>query len=243
VVTVHDLAVLREPRWFPVWSRSYGRHAVPRTLRLADRVVCVSRATADDVVERLGVPEARLRVIENGIDPRFSEPPGPRPLDGPYLLFVGTPEPRKNLPRLLEAYAELRRLGRPETLVLAGSGGWGDSDPAPASGVVSLGRVSDDRLRDLYAHAEATLYPSLWEGFGLVAGEALAAGCRIVCADVPALREVADDQASYCDPRSVESIVEATLRALAGPAPFPRRVFTWERSAARLLDVWAELAA
>jgi glycosyltransferase involved in cell wall biosynthesis len=242
VVTVHDLAVLREPSWFPVWSRSYGRLAIPRVLRHADRVVCVSRATAHDVTERLGVPEARLRVVENGVDALFSEPAGPPPVDGPYLLFVGTPEPRKNLPRLLAAHRELRRLGRPERLVLAGSGGWGGVDLPAGGDVVTLGRVPDAELRDLYAHAEAAVYPSLWEGYGLVAAEALAAGTRIVCADVPALREVAEEEASYCDPTSVDSIVEAVVRALSGPRPFARRPFTWERSAARLLDVWAELA-
>src|SRR5262249_60876834 len=97
----------------PGGSRSSGRAATPRAARLADRAVCVSKATAEDVAERLGVPASRLRVVENGIDALFSEPPGPRPLAEPYLLFVGTPEPRKNLHRLLQPYRCLPPPGRP----------------------------------------------------------------------------------------------------------------------------------
>jgi glycosyltransferase involved in cell wall biosynthesis len=240
VATVHDLAVLREPAWFPIWSRTYGRFAMPRAVRGADRVVCVSQATARDVEQRLGVPAARVRVVPNGIDARFSEPPGPAPVEGPYILFAGTPEPRKNLGRLAEAVARLAAEGRPERLVLAGADGWGGV--ALPQGARSLGRVGDDVLRDLVAHAACVAYPSLWEGFGLVAGEALAAGAPVVCSDIAALREVAGDAAAYCDPHSVDSIAEALRRALDGPRPAPRRPLTWEAAAQALAGVWRELA-
>ena len=241
VATVHDLAVLREPAWFPAWSRTYGRRLMPRAIRLADRVVCVSHATARDVAGLLGVPEARLRVVPNGIDALFSEPASSRPVEGPYILFVGTPEPRKNLERLVEAVGLLQERGRPERLVLAGADGWGGVEIS-AKRVVSLGRVSDPVLRDLYAHAGCVAYPSLWEGFGLVAGEALAAGCPVVASEIPALREVAGDDAEYCDPTSVQSIAAALERALDGPRPVPRRTLTWESAASGLADVWRELA-
>ena len=118
VVTVHDLAVLREPSWFPAWSRNYGRTLMPRAVRNADRVICVSRATARDAVGLLDVPYRNLRVIPNAIEPVFSSPPGPAPLEPPYLLCVGTPEPRKNLPALLEAFTLVRRAGRRVRLAL-----------------------------------------------------------------------------------------------------------------------------
>jgi glycosyltransferase involved in cell wall biosynthesis len=242
VATVHDLAVLREPDWFPRWSRSYGRHLMPRAIRLADRVVCVSEATARDVSGLLGVPAARVRVVPNGIDARFSEPAVSTPVEGPYILFVGTPEPRKNLARLVAAVALLAAEGRPERLVLAGADGWGDVDLPARDRLVLLGRVSDDTLRDLLAHARCIAYPSLWEGFGLVAGEALAAGCPLVCSDIPALREVAGDDAAYCDPASTGSIADALRRALDGPRPSPRRPLTWESAARALVGVWQELA-
>jgi glycosyltransferase involved in cell wall biosynthesis len=243
VATVHDLAVLREPGWFPVWSRSYGRHLMPRAVRLANRVVCVSEATARDVSGLLAVPPTRVRIVPNGIDARFSEPPSPSPVDGPYILFVGTPEPRKNLARLLGAVALLAAERRPERLVLAGADGWGAVELPARERIVLLGRVDDDTLRNLLAGARCVAYPSLWEGFGLVAGEALAAGTPVVCSEIPALREVAGDDAEYCDPRSVDSIAAALRRALDGPRPVPRRTLTWEAAARALVDVWQELVA
>jgi glycosyltransferase involved in cell wall biosynthesis len=242
VATLHDLAVLREPAWFPRWSRTYGRHLMPRAIRLADRVVCVSQATARDASGLLGIPEGNVRVVPNGVDSLFSEPASSRPVEGPYLLFVGTPEPRKNLERLVEAVALLHVQGRPERLVLAGADGWGDVRLPAGGRVVALGRVSDPVLRDLYAHASCVAYPSLWEGFGLIAGEALAAGCPVVASDIPALREVAGADAEYCDPMSVSSIAVALEHALDGPRPAPRRTLTWESAASALADVWRELA-
>ena len=241
VATVHDLAVLREPGWFPAWSRAYGRHLMPRAIRLADRVVCVSRATARDASGLLGVSESRIRVVPNGVDAVFSEPAAREPVSGPYILFVGTPEPRKNLPRIAGAFARLVREGRPERLVLAGADGWGGVELPARDRIVQLGRVDDATLRDLYAHARCVAYPSLWEGFGLVAGEALAAGCPVVCSDLPALREVAGSDAIYCDPLSVDSIADALRAALEGQRPSPRRPLTWESAARALVDVWREL--
>jgi glycosyltransferase involved in cell wall biosynthesis len=241
VVTVHDLAVLREPGWFPPWSRTYGRLLMPRAIRLADRVVCVSEATARDASGLLGVPDARLRVVPNGIDAVFSEPARTRLVVGPYILFVGTPEPRKNLERLASAVSTLLSEGRPERLVLAGADGWGGVELPLGDRVAKLGRVSDETLRDLYAHASCVAYPSLWEGFGLVAGEALAAGCPVVCSEIPALREVAGSDAEYCDPRSIPSIADALRRALDGPRPAARRELTWESAARSLAAVWREL--
>ena len=175
VATVHDLAVLREPGWFPAWSRTYGRHLMPRAIRLADRVVCVSQATARDVSGLLGVPDARVRVVPNGIDAVFSEPAGAparrRPLHPLRRDAGAAQEPRA--PR-----------GRGLDPARRGASANGSCWPARTAGVpsrcrrcervVALGRVADSMLRDLYAHAGCVAYPSLWEGFGLVAGEALA---------------------------------------------------------------------
>ena len=210
---------------------------MPRAIRLADRVVCVSRATARDVAGLLGVPESRLRVVPNGVDALFSEPAGAPPVEGPYILFVGTPEPRKNLPRLLGRRRELagrgtsgaprarrrRRLGRRRA---AARGSRRAARPRP-------GR---DAARPLRPRRGCAAYPSLWEGFGLVAGEALAAGCPLVCADVPALREVAGSRRRRTATRSRSTRSPTRCRAaLDGPRPSPRRPFTWE-SAARALS-------
>ncbi len=241
VVTVHDLAVLREPSWFPAWSRNYGRTLMPRAVRNADRVICVSRATARDAVGLLDVPYRNLRVIPNAIEPVFSSRPGPAPLEPPYLLCVGTPEPRKNLPALLEAFTLVRRAGRRVRLALVGADGWGDVRVGSTEGVVAFGRVDDTELRDLYAHAEALVLPSLWEGFGLPVAEALATGCRVACSDIPALRELAGEDATYFDPSSPEAISEGILQALTQPRPHPRRGTSWDDAAASVVALWREL--
>jgi glycosyltransferase involved in cell wall biosynthesis len=240
-VTVHDLAVLREPSWFPAWSRNYGRTLMPRAVRNADRVICVSRATARDAVGLLDVPYRNLRVVPNAIEPVFSAPPGPPPLERPYLLCVGTPEPRKNLPALLEAFTLVRRAGRRVRLALVGADGWGDVRVGSTEGVVAFGRVEDSELRDLYAHSEALVLPSLWEGFGLPVAEALATGTRVVCSDIPALRELAGEDATYFDPSTPEAISEGILRALTLPRPPPRRGTSWDDSAASVVALWREL--
>jgi glycosyltransferase involved in cell wall biosynthesis len=241
VVTVHDLAVLREPSWFPAWSRNYGRTLMPRAVRNADRVICVSRATARDAVGLLDVPYRKLRVIPNAIEPVFSSRPGPPPLDPPYLLCVGTPEPRKNLPALLEAFTLVRRAGRRVRLALVGADGWGDVQVGSTEGIVAFGRVDDTELRDLYAHAEALVLPSLWEGFGLPVAEALATGCRVACSDIPALRELAGEDATYFDPGSPQAISEGILHALTQPRPSPRRGTSWDDTAASVVALWREL--
>ena len=104
-------------------------------------------------------------------------------------------------------------------LALVGADGWGDVRVGSTEGVVAFGRVDDTELRDLYAHAEALVLPSLWEGFGLPVAEALATGCRVACSDIPALRELAGEDATYFDPSSPEAISEGILQALTQPRP------------------------
>jgi alpha-1,3-rhamnosyl/mannosyltransferase len=214
---------------------------MPRAVRNADRVICVSRATARDAVGLLDVPYRDVRVIPNAIEPIFSTTPGLAPLEPPYMLCVGTPEPRKNLPALLEAFTLVRAAGRRLRLALVGADGWGDVRVGSTEGVVAFGRVDDAELRDLYAHAEALVLPSLWEGFGLPVAEALATGCRVACSDIPALRELAGEDATYFDPSTPESISEGILRALAQPRPAPRRGASWDDVAASVVALWREL--
>jgi glycosyltransferase involved in cell wall biosynthesis len=242
VVTVLDLAILREPAWFPVWARLHARSVMPATVRAASRVIAISRQTADDVVSMLGVPASRVRVVECGIDAIFSSPPESLDAGRPFLLGVGTPEPRKNLARLLDAFALLRDRGGTQRLVLVGADGWGDVRLEAQAGVELLGRVSDEQLRDLYACAEALVFPSLWEGFGLPVGEALAAGCRVVCSDLAVLREVAGETATYVDPMSPASIADGIESALEQARPAPSHRLTWMRAAQLTTEVWKEVA-
>lgn len=267
VVTVHDLTLLRHPELgTPALRRLVERAA--RSVREAARVIADSEATRRDVVELLDAPPDRVRVVPLGCDPRFS--PGDAGaarrtvaaelgIAAPFVLHVGTVEPRKNLPALISAFAQARRARRlPQLLVLAGAPGWG-VEPVRAriaaeglAGVVRLtGPVSAAHLLALYRAADLFAFPSLYEGFGLPVVEAMACGTPVVTADVAALPEVAGGAALIVDPRDQAALAEALDRGLndlevrarlkaAGPAR--AAAFTWERCAAATLAVYDEAA-
>jgi glycosyltransferase involved in cell wall biosynthesis len=227
VVTVHDLAVLRHPEWFNRWTRTYSRLAVPRVVRAAGRVIAVSEFTKRELVELLAVPEAKIRVVPNGVEDVFT-PDGPRAV-GDYALAVGTLEPRKNLARIAAAVdGELR---------VVGARGWGGVEPPP--NVRWLGEVDDEELARLYRGARCLVWPSLYEGFGIPVAEALACGCPIVTSAGSAMEEVARADATYVDPADVGSIRDGIARAFR---PEPRRVASWADVARATRAVYEEVA-
>jgi alpha-1,3-rhamnosyl/mannosyltransferase len=231
VVTVHDLAVLRHPEWFPAWTRTYAPHVVPRMIRAAARVIAVSEFTAREIEELLGIPRERIRVVANGVEPVFTRA-GPG-ADGDYVLAVGTLEPRKNLERTIEA---AKRVG--VELRVVGESGWGRVD----AGVAWQGRVDDAALARLYRGARCLVYPSYYEGFGIPVAEALACGTPVVTSRGSAMEEVAGNAAVLVDPLDVESIaagiVEASSRSVDGFEP-P----TWDEAARSTVEVYREAAA
>jgi alpha-1,3-rhamnosyl/mannosyltransferase len=231
VVTVHDLAALRRPEWFPRWTRTYAPRVVPQMIRAATRVIAVSEFTAREVESVLRVPRERVRVVPNGVDAVFT-PDGPR-ADGDYVLAVGTLEPRKNLRRTIEAS---RRLGI--ELRVVGDRGWGGVEP----GIGWLGRVDDDELARLYRGARCLVYPSLYEGFGIPVAEALACGTPVVTSRDSAMAEVAQGNGVLVDPEDVASIA-AGIEAAAGRAVEGFRPPTWDDAAAGTLAVYREAAA
>jgi glycosyltransferase involved in cell wall biosynthesis len=239
VITVHDLAVLRHPDAFNRWTRTYSSAFVPRVVRAAQRVIAVSEFTKRELVEVLHVPEERIHVVANGVDPPF-EPNGAR-AGGDYVLAVGTLEPRKNLPRLAAA---ARRAG--VELRVAGARGWGDVRVG-GDGVRFLGFVHDAELAELYRGALCVAYPSLYEGFGIPVLEALACGAPVVTSAGSAMAEVADGAAVLVDPRDEGSIAEGIREAIARRGELSQRgpmiasAYSWERSAEMTVDAYREL--
>ena len=260
VVTVHDVAVLRFPELFRPWQRHYTRVVLPRVARRARAVIAASRATKQDVVELLGVPEDRVRVIANGLTPgiRPVAPDSARArgvraryaLPERFILTVGSVEPRKNLRRLIEAVRLVseRSDGRDFALVHAGPEGWLSHDVPRGNGRVRfLGHVSSEDLAVLYSLARGCAYPSLWEGFGLPVLEAMACGCAVLTSRVSALPEVAGDAALLVEPTSVEEITDGLARLWTDDALRARlaqrgieraKEFSWERAAAETAAVY-----
>jgi glycosyltransferase involved in cell wall biosynthesis len=266
VVTIHDLIALRFPRYFPAWPRSYARVVLPRLARAARAVITDSNASKRDIVEMLGVAERRVTVVPCGVDPAFAPlaPDSDRArevrnrfrLPRAFVLAVGAIEPRKNLPRVLEAIHRLR--AQPATadvcLVHAGPAGWLADDVQRtvqalrlSAAVRFLGFVPLADLAALYSLARVCVYPSLFEGFGLPVAEAMACGCPVVTSNLSSLPEVAGDAALLVDPASAEEIADAIASLwcheeqrldLAARGIARARGFTWERTARETAAVY-----
>jgi glycosyltransferase involved in cell wall biosynthesis len=241
VVTVHDVAVFRHPEAFPPWTRWYSRRVVPRVLRAAEVVLAVSAFTAAELVEVLGIPREKIRVVPNGVDPVFS--PGGPAAEGDYVLAVGTLEPRKNLARTIEA---TRSLG--VELRVVGARGWGGVE-ASGDGVTWLGDVPDEALARQYRGARCLAYPSLYEGFGIPVLEAMACGTPVVTSAGGATEEVAGGAAVLVDPRDPAAIARGIEAAAARGSELRalglRRAaeFSWDESARLTVEAYREAAA
>ena len=236
VVTLHDLSFEQPDSTMGRLDRFTFRLVVPRAARRADHVLVVSERTRRDVLARYGLPEAKVTVTPNGVDPSF----GPGGSHDGYLLFVGAVQERK---RPLEALAAARAVGLP--LVVAGP----EKDAALAralreGGADLRGYVSKAELAELYRGAAALVLPSRFEGFGLPVLAAMARGTPVVAADEPALREVAGEAAAYA---REGGFAEAAARALAererlSAAGLERAArFSWARSARATVEVYRRL--
>lgn len=214
VVTVHDLSFVRMQEKLPAAKRWYLTHLCRASVHKAAQVVAVSRQTADDLIHNFQVAPAKITVIYNGVSTRFAPQPSTaianfrriHQLPERFLLFLGTLEPRKNLPTLVRAYARWRKDASASFedvhLVLAGGKGWFYDEIFQLVHELELtewvhfpGFVPDVDLPTWYNAAEILIYPSLFEGFGLPVLEAMACGTPVICSDIPVLREVVGDSA------------------------------------------------
>jgi glycosyltransferase involved in cell wall biosynthesis len=262
VLTVHDLIFERYPQHHTWKNRFFLKLGMPLFVRAADAIIAVSRHTKRDIIELYGAPAQKIHVIYEGIDERFSpvDAAGVKAvrqkygIERPYLLMVGTLEPRKNHGAALRSLARLKAEGFPHCLVIAGGHGW-LFDPIQSlvgelglvADVIFTGRVPDEDLPALYSGADCFLMPSLYEGFGFPVLEAMACGTPVVCSNVSSLPEVAGDAALLVAPSDVQGMHLAIERLVNDPKlrqELSRRglaqssQFSWRRAAEETLDIY-----
>jgi glycosyltransferase involved in cell wall biosynthesis len=266
VVTVHDLIYARFPEAHSGIRDKGMRVLVPQAARRSDRVIADSHSTRDDLVEMLGVPAARIDVVPLGLGGVKRETPlteretrtrfelGERSV----LLSLSAKRPHKNLLALIGAFARIPAERRP-LLVLPGYPTWHEAElraRAATAGIAEdvrfLSWLSGEELEGLWALAEAFVFPSLYEGFGLPVLEAMARGVPVACSNASSLPEVAGDAALLFDPHDEAAIAEALRRLLDDP-PLRESLrarglvrvkeFTWERTARLTLESYRRTLA
>lgn len=258
-VFVHDMAFRLRPSEVPWQQRAYFGTVLGPALRQAAAVLVPSATTRGDLLSAYPIPglEKRVTVVREGLSVPASAGALPDGIEPGFILAVGTIEPRKNYPRLLAAYRQLRsRPGALPQLVIAGRAGWAYGDTLrriqAEPGVRYLGHVDEPTLAGLYESASVLAFPSLYEGFGLPLLEAMAQGVPAVIGKAGALPELAGGSAIEVDPEDVDDIAaglekllsDADLRKELGEAGRRRAAgFTWEKAAASTLDILRRIGA
>ena len=260
MVTVHDLAFLRNPEHFTKRGNSYFRKSLQRTIKEAQAVIVPSQATADDCYEA-GIDSERVHVIPHGVSVQevsasqidlFRTAYG---LSRPYVLWTGTREPRKNLPGLLHAFSRIAGEFPQLDLVLVGPSGWGDDaverqliQAIGTSRVHVLGHLAQDTLQQAYAGARAFVFPSYWEGFGLPVLEAMAHSVPVVTSLGTSTAEVAGDCGILVEPSDPDQIAAGLRRVLGREhdhfalAGYERaQTMTWKACAKAHLRVYQQV--
>ena len=273
ILTVHDLTFMRLPECAEAGLRAYLTRVVPRSIERADLVLADSQSTKNDLIELLGVSPDKIEVVYAGVEKRFRPMEGEIALervkkryglDFPFILGLGTLEPRKNFSGLIEAYALMRDKGqgmgdRGLKLVIAGGKGWlydeifaRVEELGLAGKVIFPGFVADEDLPALYNLAEIFVFPSLYEGFGLPPLEAMACGTPVVTSDRPSLPEVVGEAGLMVGATDSQELAEAMERVLTDEN-LRREMrekglkqaakFTWEAAAEKLLEAYSTLGA
>lgn len=263
MTAIHDLTYLRYPETMDGKNLRRIQKGIEYSIQRSSRILTISQFSKGELMELLDIPGERISVVYTAP----SLPPGSADfeecvrkwgLKRPYLLYVGTIEPRKNLVRLLKAFDLLKsREGIPHQLVLAGGRGWRDEEIMETAkairhsdDVIFTGYVSAEEKNTLYQNAEVFVFPSLYEGFGIPPLEAMMLGCPVVCANAASLPEAVGDAAELVDPLEVESIAGGILRMLSNQTHRTDLVergrrhaakFTWEESAEELTQICKEI--
>ncbi len=260
ISTIHDVAILKYPETAHPLVKKRHEQSWSTLKKRQARLIAVSQATKRDLVELLGYPSYLIHVVHEALPEEFRQLTNgiteeeeqmviqKLNLSKPFVLFVGTREPRKNLARLIEAW---RPLASDFQLIVAGESGWdGVSEQQHTDQLRFLGRVTDTELSVLYGQASCFAYPSLYEGFGLPILESFHHGTAVITSDNSGMREVAGNAAELIDPISVESIRKGLTTVLSESIPdqqkrlqrmiIRQQMFSWDRVAHETLAVYKQ---
>jgi len=267
IVTIHDLAFLEHPEYAVPSLAAYLKKVVPEAVAHADVVATVSHEVSRTLIEHFHTPREKLTVVPNGVGTHFHRVTDPVILSAtqhkfglkhPFVLGVGTLEPRKNHIGLIKAFhqAQQKKHG-PAMLAIAGGQGWLYEETQRVVAELKLekkvrflGRVSDLELVSLYSMADIFAFPSFFEGFGIPRLEAMACGVPVITSNVSALPEVAGDAALLVDPHNIQEMADAIIRLLENESlreelrqkGYQRvQQYTWTESARKMLDVYQRL--
>ena len=261
--TIYDLTYLRYPETMISSNLSRLKNGIQRSLDRSNVIITDSEFIKGEIVHVLGVNASRIEVIypaateeetEQLSDSYLAEHWG---ICKPYILYLGTIEPRKNLNRLIQAYEKAcRELLEPPILVLAGGTGWKSEDTRRLAAetlpgqIVMTGYISGSEKRLLYQNASLFVFPSIYEGFGIPVLEAMKYGIPVVCSNTSSLPEVAGDGACFVDPLDVNGIAGGMLElltdsdraaALARAGKISAERFSWDKSAEKLMQIYRKL--
>ncbi len=263
ITTVYDMTYVRFPETMDARNLRRISAGMERSAKRSDRIITISEFSKREIIDLLGVPEEKVSVIYSA--PSFSEETvdsedtlGKYGITKPYILYVGTIEPRKNLVRLIHAFEMLKRNEKlPYRLVLAGGKGWQNEEiyraakESPfAKDIIFTGYISNSERNCLYQNAELFVFPSLYEGFGMPPLEAMHWGCPVVTSDAASMPEICGDAATLVNPLDEENIVKAIMKVLSDKEYAEslrkkgceqEKKFTWETSAQQLISVCKEV--
>lgn len=269
VATIHDVIFKRHPEWFSLRDRLVLGAGIAQSVRRARAILTLSEHSRQDIHVIYGAPLDKIHAIHLAPDEIFSAPPTPdeieqlkraRGLSAPYVLAVGSLQPRKNLVRLVRAFAAAKKR-RPSThkLMLVGKPAWPKSEletairtSGAASDIVFTGYVPDAELVRLYYGAEFFVYPSLYEGFGLPIVEAMACGVPVIASRSSSMPEITGDAALLIDPWQEDDLSaaidrlrfdEALRHKLADQGRVRARLFSWKKTAAATRAVYEQAIA
>ncbi len=264
VITVHDLNFIFYPQFLTAESSRYYRDQIGWACRVASHIVADSHATRHDLLTQLDVPPEKVTTVYLAANPLYAQPYSTEQIEATlatcglrpgFILFVGTLEPRKNLPTLVRAYARLRQMGIDVPLVLVGGKGWIYEEIFATIAALGLGDhvrhlsgIFDAQLAHLYHAAGVTVTPSFYEGFGLPALEAQHCGCPVVVSRRGSLPEIVGPEGVMVDePEDVEAWAQTLYRVLTDEALRAQMVargyrqvmgFSWQQTAVKLLQIY-----